>query len=222
MTDLQLFVAHAVKLALAALLVGLFRRGRAGLCWSFVAYAVAILVGNCLVSFWPSRFYNPAFWVLKQGAYDILKMAIAVELSWRVFARFPGAMSRARLVLLAVLAASTLGLAVFMPTSSYLTLWEWQPGVATATVWLLTATALLVVWYQIPLHAWQRAIMLGLAPYLLVFMIVLDLLARRGWPIQAEVGIVDSLAYLALLVFWAWSAWRPLEIAPDRAAGSAP
>jgi osmoprotectant transport system permease protein len=28
---------------------------------------------------------------------------------------------------------------------------------------LLTATALVVVWYQLPVHDWQRTIMLGLA-----------------------------------------------------------
>ena len=55
-----------------------------------------------------------------------------------------------------------------------MTVWEWQPGVATAALWLLTATALLVVWYQVPLHDWQRAIMLGLAPYLLVFVTLLE------------------------------------------------
>ena len=67
-----------------------------------------------------------------------------------------------------------------------MTLWEWQPGVATAALWLLTATALLVVWYQVPVHDWQRAIMLGLAPYLLVFVTLIGLLQRHGWGARAR------------------------------------
>jgi hypothetical protein len=209
MSGLQLAVAHAVKLAIVGLLAGLLWRGRVRLCWSFAAYALAILVGNSLVSLWPARFYNPSFWVLKQGVYDALKMAVALELALRAFAAFPGALRTARGVLLALLAASTLVLGALTPPSSYMTLWEWQPGTSTAAVWLLTATALLVVWYQVPLHPWPRAIMLGLTPYLLVFVVVLEMLRRHGWKsFRAEAGILDSLAYLSLVVFWAWAVWR--------------
>lgn len=65
MSELQVPLAHAVKLALVAVLAGLFLRDRARLCWSFVAYAAAILVGNTLVSFWPERFYKkwPLWWL---------------------------------------------------------------------------------------------------------------------------------------------------------------
>jgi len=53
----------------------------------------------------------------------------------------------------------------------------------------------------VPLHNWQRAIMLGLVPYVLVFVTVLDLLKRLGWPaLHTTAGIVDSLAYLCPVV----------------------
>jgi hypothetical protein len=224
MSELHLAIAHAVKLALVALLAGLLWRRRARLCWSFAAYALAILVGNSLASFWPAQFYTPSFWVLKQGVYDALKMAIALELAGRAFIAFPGAMRVARRVFLAVLALSTFVLTALTPPSSYLTLWEWQPGIATAALWLLTATALLVVWYQVPVHEWQRAIMLGFAPYLLVFVTVLDLLRRHGWAaLHAGTGLLDSAAYLALVTFWAWAAWRrdPALEAPAPAASPA-
>jgi hypothetical protein len=209
MSDLQVALSHAVKLALIAVLAGLVARGRARLCWSFAVYLVAILVGNSLASLWPSRFYTPQFWVLKQAVYDALKVAVALELAWRALEAFPGALRTARRAILVLLAASTLALAAFTPPSSYATLWDWQPGTVTAALWLLTATALLVVWYQVPLHDWQRAIMLGLAPYLLVFVFVLDLLRRHGWPsLHATAGVLDSLAYFCLVVFWAWAVWR--------------
>jgi hypothetical protein len=219
MTDLQVVLAHAVKLALVAVLIGLFARDRARLCWSFVGYAAVVLACNVAVSFWPGRFYNASFWVLKQGAYDALKMAVALELAWRAFEAFPGAMRTARLAGLGLLAVSTVALGAFTPPSSYLTLWDWQPGVATAALWLLTGTALLVVWYQVPVHDWQRAIMLGLAPYLLVFVTLIGLLHRHGWKARPEIGVLDSAAYLALAAFWAWMVWQrePAALAPAEA-----
>jgi hypothetical protein len=210
MTGLQLVVAHAVKLGLLVLLIGIVRRGRLGQCWSFAAYALATLLGNSLVSFWPSRFYSSSFWILKQAVYDILKTALALELAWAAFRAFPGAMRTARRLLLIVLAASTCTLALLTPPSSYMTVWEWQPRVLTAALWLLTATALMVVWFQVPLDDWRRAIMLGLAPYQLVFVILLGLLKRHGWSLLAPIAMIETLAFLALVVFWAWAAWRPV------------
>ena len=219
MTDFQILVAHAAKLALLALIAGIAWRGRARLCWSFAVYALAIFLGNVLVTLWPARFFTPSFWVLKQGAYDILKMAVALELAWRVFETFPGARRTARLALLALLTVSTITLAVLTPPPTYFYLWEWQSGIATAALWLLTATALLVVWYQVPVHEWQRAIMLGLVPYLLVVVTTLDLLRRHGWdPLRVTVGLLDSAAYLAVLLFWNGIAWRR-EPAPATPAG---
>jgi hypothetical protein len=53
-------------------------------------YVAAILVGNSLATLWPHRFYTPAFWVLKQGVYDLLKIAVGIELAWRAFRGLPG------------------------------------------------------------------------------------------------------------------------------------
>lgn len=223
MTELQAVFSHAAKLAMVAVLAGLVVRRRVRLCWSFAAYALAALVGNSLASFWPERFFTPSFWVLKQGAYDILKVAVVLELAWRAFGAFPGAMRTARVALLALLVVSTAALAVFTPVSSYETLWEWQPGTTTAALWLLTGTALLVVWYQVPVHEWQRAIMLGLAPYGLVFMTTQDLLRRYGWDAMYTVAsILDSAAYLALVTFWAWAAWRRDAVAPATSLAARP
>jgi hypothetical protein len=207
MSELQLLVAHLVKLGLLALLAGMVLRGRLGLCWTFGLYVVTILVGNTLVTLAPQRFFNDSFWMLKQGVYDVLKVAIAIELAWRAFAAFPGAWRTARVVLLLIVAASSLWLAWLTPRS-YQTLWEWQPSLVTASVWLLTATALLVVHYQVPIREWQRAIMLGFAPYLLVFVTLLGLLRRHGWALLQQISLVDQLAYLGLVLFWTWAAWR--------------
>jgi len=67
------------------------------------------------------------------------------------------------------------------------------------------------VWFQVPILEWQRAIMLGLAPYQLVFVIVFDLLKRHGWEHLGPIATLDTFAYLALVMFWAWAAWRPVQ-----------
>jgi hypothetical protein len=60
----------------------------------------------------------------------------------------------------------------------------------------------------VPLDGWQRAIMLGLAPYLLVFVSLLDLLRRHGWSWRGPITTIETAVYLGLVVFWAWAAWR--------------
>jgi hypothetical protein len=218
MSELQLLIAHLVKLGLVVLLTGMLLRGRLGLCWSFGLYVAAILVGNTLVTLAPQRFFTYSFWMQKQAVYDVLKMAVAIELAWRALAAFPGAWRTARVVLLALVVASSAWLAWLTPRS-YSTLWEWQPGVVTAAVWLLTATALLVVFYQVPIGDWPRAIMLGFAPYLLVSVTLLGLLRRHGWDLRNQVSLADAASYLAAVLFWAWAAWRrdraPLAAAPE-------
>jgi hypothetical protein len=207
MSELQLVLAQLTKLGVIALFLGMIWRSRVGLCWSFTFYLGVIILGNGLVTMAPDTFYTGWFFVLKQGAYDILKMAIALELAWRAFSAFPGAWRVARIVLAALLAVSTLTLAWLTPHSSYRTLTEWQPSVVTATVWLFTAVALLVVHYQIPIGDWQRRILMGFVVYLFVFITVLNLLGRRGWQ-REELGIFDSVNYLLLLLFWIHAAWR--------------
>ena len=88
------------------------------------------------------------------------------------------------MVIAVLLAASTVALAWLTPRSTYGNVWEWQPGIVTAAVWLLMAVALMVVLYQIPIGDWQRAIVLGFAPYMLASVTLMNLLERRGWQVR--------------------------------------
>ena len=208
MSEVGLLIAQTVKVALIALLLGMMLRGKLAQCWSFTFYVAAILLGNGLVTLSPDRFYTPEFWMLKQGVYDILKMATAIELAWRALSAFPGAWRTARVLLAAILVASTLVLAWLTPQSTYDTVWTWQPSIATSAIWLLTAVALLVWHYQVPITEWQRAIALGFTPYLLVFVTLLNILKRRGWDGLNQYNLLEPLAYLGLVLFWTHAAWR--------------
>jgi hypothetical protein len=218
---MEFAVAHGVKLALLVSLAGIVVRRRARLCWAFPVYVVTILVSNSLQTFWPERFHTPEYWLLKQSIYDGMKLLLALELAWRSFRLFPGALRTARFVLAAILVATTLIVGFVTPPSEYSAAWRWQPSITTGTLWMFTATALLVVWYQIPVHDWQRAIMLGLVPYLIVFVAFWDLVRRFGWQSLTPLNWLDTTAYLMVCLFWAWAAWRrdpPLVLDERKAA----
>jgi len=202
---------HAAKVAVLAVLVGIFARGYARRCLSFVAYLVAVLIGNSLVTLWPSQFQNPSIWVVKQAVYDVLKFIIAVELTYRTVKAFPGAAAMARASSLVVLVLSLAAITSGKGAGSYQAVFEWQPRITVATIWMFTLTALLVLWYHLPIHAWHRVILLGFAPYLFVFGTLIGLLQRKGWAFGHLVAVLDSVAYVGVLCWWAFGAWRPAE-----------
>lgn len=209
---MQLAIAWAVRLVAVVLLVGLIRRRRLGLCWTFVGYLAVTNVCALLILAWPATFYTPWFWILKNGLYDVVKLLLVVELAWRAVAAFPHAAAVARRWTVALLVGSTV-LILLGPTAGRAEPWEWLPRAQMAVVWLISLTGLLVYWYRLPVHGWHRAILLGLAPYLAVFTTLLEVLHLQGWRGAWWVGHADAVAYLAIMTWWAYAAWRP-ERAP--------
>src|SRR5262249_48861222 len=158
---------------------------------------------------WPDQFWNRRFWVLKESVYSILKLAVALHLSYRAFRAFPGAGATARLLEFLVLG-----------TTAWAVLWNapwhmeserawldrsyaWQQAVQAGTIWLFTSTALLITWYRIPMRAFQRAILMGFTAYLVVFSSLLHFLERKDWawgatfePLLAVLSAVNNWAYM--------------------------
>ena len=215
MTASQVLIAHAVKILVLLTLAGIVARRRWASCWSFTSYLAVILLCNSLVSFWPDRFYQPWFWMVRTALYDGLKVAIAIELAYRTFQAFPGARATVRRLLFALLVATSVALMAVPWDSSYgAAVFEWEPRVLTGTIWLLNALAVVVIWYRVPIHAYHKAILLGFVPYLLVFTILLRLLRHYGWDILPVIQSAEPLAYMLLMSWWAWAAWEP-EVAAD-------
>jgi len=214
MTPDQVLIAHVIKALALIALVGIFYRERAHLCWGFVAYLFTVFVCNSLFSFWPERFYAAWFWILQHGLFDALKMAIAVELGFRIFQAFPRAQATARRLLIVLLVATSAAL-IGIPIASTIddVLYQWQPRVLTGTIWLMNGLALLITWYRVPVHAYHKAILLGFVPYLLLFTTMLTLLGHYPRLLRA-IQSADPAAYMLLMVFWAWAAWKP-ETQPD-------
>ncbi len=219
MTAWELAIGHAVKVLVLVTIAGVFARRYYRLSWAFLAYLVAILIFNCLATFWPNQFYTRSYWLFMQSVWDVAKLAVALEFAYRAFRVFPGARAIARVVVFVVLATTTFVLVQYPAPSAagstepaYTALVTmWHPRILSGTIWLLTATTFLVVWFHLPIHPFQRAVLLGLTPYLLVFTTLLNILRAHGWTIRSEVNLVDGLAYTAVAAWWAYASWRPAE-----------
>lgn len=227
MSPHQLLIANLVRTAVILILVGLLVRRRAHLCWSFVAYLVTILIGNSMVSFWPERFYKAWFYILKESVYNIMMLCVAAELTYRVFRAFPGAVARARMVLAPSLAIVAIGIISVPIGSDYVDIvTRYHPQIQTGVIWLFSATAVLAVWYNIPLHGLHRALLLGFTSNLIIFATLGNILRSFGFMrLREAINFVDVYAYLVLVAWWAFTAWKSeesLERAPMRTPVLAP
>ena len=215
---LQLAMAVATKIGVAIVLIGVLRRGLHRRCWSFLVYLLAILIyssaemaGVMLYGVpgleWPQWFWSWDFWHFQQTAFELVKLAVAVELGLRVVAAFPGTWRLARGLLGAALLTTTA--AVMLGRAPQ------HPLLATGTIWLFGAVSLVVVLFNLPLHAWYRALLLSFVPYLFVFSTVTGILTRRGAALATTLGSIDQVAYLVLVGWWAYAAWRAEESVGD-------
>jgi len=210
----QLAVALVAKPALLAVLVGVVQRGLYRRCWSFLVYLLAILLYTSVELtgmlfydvpglLWPKILWSWDFWHFQQTVYEVLKLAIAVELGVRVVAAFPGTWRLERALLAATLVSITCIL-TFGGAPQH-------PLLATGTIVLFAATSLVILFFHLPVHAWYRALLVGFVPYLFVFGTTQSILSRRGLEVAALIGSIDSVAYLALIGWWIVAAWRSEE-----------
>lgn len=207
-------VATAV---LAAVLAGvLTRRGAEPV--SFVVYLAAVLLGDIAGRLWPEVFMQWWIWLLRQCLYDVLKLVVALELAYRAFHLFPGARATARVVFLLLLAVTTLsvaGLTTSGPPTARdtfsLFVLDVRPRLVNAALWLFVATSRLVLWFNLPVSDWHRAISLGFAAYMVLFVTVANLVRAYGLDSFNAWGDLDVAGYGLLCAYWAYAAWRPPE-----------
>jgi len=207
----ELLLNHVMKVVYLAILVGLFSRRRAHLCWGFVAYLVTALVCNSMMSFWPDQFYRLWFYSLMLDLLNVMKLAVAAELTYRTFRAFPGAAARVRVLLAPVFFVPVLFVSNVPAGASYQEIVQLhQPQLQTGVIWIITAITLLIAWYRVPVHAMHRAILLGFAAYLLIFTTLLNVLRDFGFEnLRNFFNMADSYAYIILLGWWAYAAWVP-------------
>jgi len=208
---IQLAVGYATLTLAAAILVGLVRRGRYRLSWAFVAYLATYLATSGLMAFAPDVFYTRQFWLYKEAALHALKFGIALELAWRTFRAFPGALSTARSTVFVVLALTLIGVLSVPDSREFESIAGGvQPRIVNGTVWLFTSIAAVILWYRVPVNPFHKTLLIGFVPYLLVFTVALQLFATYGFESLAVVNnYAYPLAYLVVLGYWCVAAWRP-------------
>ncbi len=201
--------------ALAVVLAGVLVRARYRVWYLFALFVALTLAFALMTALWRSRFYTTGFWQAKETALNFVRFAMALELAYRTFRAFPGALATLRLTLLIVLVATLVAvLAVSGPSDYESFLANLHPRVLNGSVWLFSTIAALILWYRLPVDPFHKAVLLSYVPYLIVFsltMNVLGALGRAGWERAWALQYVNQLAYLALLVHWARAAWRRVE-----------
>jgi len=209
LTQRVAFIASLILLAAAIL--GLLRHRLYRLCYTFTAWLAAVWVTDGLMFLWPARFYTWSFWLAKETALAALKVAIALEIISLAYQAFPHARSAARLLTLGLLLAILALLLVGVPWGGYLPTLavELQRRVANGVALIFCGVWGLVLYYRLPLHALHRAILSGLAGYLIVFTATNTLPLELGWEVRQSANVVDAIAWAAVVSYWAWVAWRP-------------
>lgn len=203
---------------MAALAAALLVRGRAPLCWCFLAYILAVLVGHTLILGWPRVFRAMSVYAIKDLVYFILKVAIALEIWRRTFSRFPRARIRVGLLIAGVLLIIAV-LAHAIPAHV-------EPRIAIvglliprSQAGLLMTYAVVVcsaLWYRVPLHPFHRRILIGLAGYLSVHALAMALFAGPGF---YWVGYpIEAVSFPLTLIWWLAAAARPLQAPSPTAA----
>lgn len=204
---MQRFLAYSAMALLLTALVGLAVRGRWRASLAFSLYLVAVVVFGVAILAKPDV-NTPQFWLVKQGIYDALLFGMSIELGVRAVSGFPGLAPRAKALSALLVTGSTALVFALTPTAGYAEYLRFQPAVTTAGIWCLTSVAVMIVWYQLPVSPFQRAILLAYVPYLVVFVVVTDLTTRLGWTWMSELSATRSVAYQLATAYWAYAAWR--------------
>lgn len=224
-TSAQLAVAVAVQALLLITLAGLFYNGRARRLWMLPVYLLATGIADVLALAAPRIFYVWHAWAVREFALRALSLAMVFELALRVFAALPRAARHGRLVLAGVLVLTAIGLAYVPWHGSELASASWirvviteaLPRLAYGAFWLCVALIALMSLYRVPSDPLHRAVLGGLAAYLIVYSVGLG--TQRTSQLSALVHTITPFAYAALLAYWAWAAWRheepPRDVSPE-------
>jgi hypothetical protein len=214
MSAYQTTIAVMVLVTIPLVLAGLVARRRYDVAYTFTLYLSVVLVTELLIVLWPSVFYRKVFFLHKENAINALRFGVALELMYRTFRAFPSAHRTARklfLVLIVLTLVMVLAVTGDQPDANTLVN-KVQPRVISATVWLLSALAGLILWYRLPVDTFQKAMLIGWVPYLLIFSAALNYVGDYGPQFLDASNYVHTLAFQGLLLFWARAAWAPAGV----------
>jgi hypothetical protein len=205
----DLSITILIGVLAAVTLAGLGVRRRLRLSWSLGLYLLSIAIINALLALWPGRFLTWPYYVAIEITHASLKVAMAIELSRLVFRAFPTAGRFARFGLFVILVIAT----TWVASSSPSTMDQWVrvalPRLKCGEALMLTWLLMVVLWYRIPLHFLHKAILMALAPYLLIFAVGLQALHTFRWAGFSQWRYLNLIAFIGVLGSLLYCAWRP-------------
>ncbi len=205
---LQRCLATFGLVAMWAVSLGMLYTGKARQSVAFLSYVSVGALYGLMITFRPDL-HTPEAYSIKSGIYFTLFFLMAMEIGFKSFGAFQGVARWAKGLLAAFVAASTAAVLFLTPQSLvYADLASYEAPITTAAIWCLSFVALLVVWYQIPVPAFTRSLLLSFVPYLAVFVVCDNLLVRHGWGIVKITNSMNALAYDVMATYVAYAAWR--------------
>jgi hypothetical protein len=224
MDPARAMIGDLVGVLLAGLIAAIVARRRYRLCWSFLAYVVAVFVGDRLTRSWPGTFDTPEWWTLKESVYGWLKVVIVAEIGMLTFARLERAQRLLWGILTTFVALGVLAQLAPVATTAASAVIPWASlarGQATVLC-LLAAVAVLAAHYHVPVHPFHRGILMGFVLYLLAYSGAIAVMRELGAPSYRTFLALDPTAYAATVGLWVWTAWRSDPVATPAARALQP
>ena len=206
--------------AQVSVLGGVLVRRRSHRALSLLVYLAAATVLQGLRLSWRELALRWDYWAVKELLLRALMAVVALEIGARVFAT----LGRARRCAAAMWAAVCVGTAVTVWEAPGVAVGEamsWPqvlvvevlPRIAVGAAFLSLSVLAVTAWYRVPLDPLHRVLLFGVAAFTVCYAGPIG--SADGYEIGRFVMYhVTPLVYVAILVTWAWAAWRD-EPKPD-------
>ena len=201
---LEVFVA-------AVALTGIFARRWWPVCLAFPFYLGCFIASEAAILAYPQRFFALDFWLAKEALQAFVKLFLACEIAFRVFERLPAARRRVGISFLFVLTATGVSVALVGGDSVATIVGLAMPRVQYGTAMLFVIVAGACLWYHVPVPGLPKAVLAGFSVYLFAFSGVLHALETWGWDLRGTANLLNTAAFLSVLLYWTSVAWTRAE-----------
>ncbi len=194
-------------LFLAVLFAVVTYRRKYRYCYSFAAYLAAELTVNVVQIVRRASFESWRVFTAKEALYALLRVLILAELGLLIFRTLPRARKRVQILLAVTVFVLFVVLSMrYDTTSPYTLAKDILSRFDYVTAWGLIALLVLVVWYQLPLHFFHKAILHGMLWLLLAHFAAVYAARFLGGPLA---GHLYNTVQIGILAVWLRAAWQP-------------
>jgi hypothetical protein len=210
--NLDQFLLRASIVLTAIVMTGIVFKGLYRRCWTFLPYLFVVWAYDAIVWVSPS-FHNWNHYVTKESLAAALKLLLAIELYYRLFAGLPGARRLANWPLLGALTVTVAFLwGAEIRADPVYTFETVIPIANDGTTLVLVTILALATFFRVPADPLHRGILRGFVSYLLVYTLGIHFFTESGWGGREVFNRVTVVSYNMLLVYWSVAVWRPARV----------